>query len=63
MKIDPLRTEKENQLRELHHNGSLLVLPNMWDPLGAILLESLGYKAVATASASIAYSNGYQDGE
>jgi 2-methylisocitrate lyase-like PEP mutase family enzyme len=39
------------------------VLPNIWDPLGAILLESLGYKAVATASASIAFTNGYQDGE
>jgi 2-methylisocitrate lyase-like PEP mutase family enzyme len=63
MKIDPLQTDKENQLRELHHNESLLVLPNIWDPLGAMLLESLGYNAVATASASIAYSNGYQDGE
>jgi len=47
----------------LHHNGKLLVLPNVWDPLGAILLESLGYTAVATASASIAFSNGYADGE
>jgi 2-methylisocitrate lyase-like PEP mutase family enzyme len=63
MSIDQLQTDKENQLRELHHNGTLLVLPNIWDPLGAMLLESLGYNAVATASASIAYSNGYLDGE
>lgn len=49
--------------KELHYNGKLLVLPNVWDPLSALLLESLGYKAVATASASIAYSNGYPDGE
>ncbi|HXS56256.1 MAG TPA: isocitrate lyase/phosphoenolpyruvate mutase family protein [Hanamia sp.] len=63
MITNPIQTEKENQLHELHHNGTILVLPNIWDPLGAILLESLGYKAIATASASIAYSNGYQDGE
>lgn len=63
MITNPIQTEKENRLHELHHNGTILVLPNIWDPLGAILLESLGYKAIATASASIAYSNGYQDGE
>ncbi|MEO7121386.1 MAG: isocitrate lyase/phosphoenolpyruvate mutase family protein [Ginsengibacter sp.] len=49
--------------KSLHHNGKLLVLPNIWDPLGAVLLESLGHAAVATASASIAFSNGYADGE
>ncbi len=58
-----LQSEMENQLHQLHHNGRLLVLPNIWDPLGAMLLEGLGYKAVATASASIALSNGYDDGE
>jgi 2-methylisocitrate lyase-like PEP mutase family enzyme len=49
--------------KSLHHNDKILVLPNIWDPLGAVLLESLGYAAVATASASIAFSNGYADGE
>lgn len=58
-----MQSEKENQFKQLHQNGELLVLPNVWEPLGARLLESLGYKAVATASASIAYSNGYQDGQ
>jgi len=48
---------------ELHHNGRMLVLPNIWDPLGALLLESIGYPAIATASAAIAYTNGYEDGE
>jgi 2-methylisocitrate lyase-like PEP mutase family enzyme len=57
------QSEKSNLLFDLHHNGKLLVLPNIWDPLGALLLESLGYPAVATASASIAFSNGYPDGE
>lgn len=58
-----IKSQKEKQFYELHHNGDLLVLPNIWDPLGAMLLEDLGYKAVATASASIALANGYQDGE
>ena len=56
-------TDKANLFKSLHHNNKILVLPNIWDPLGAILLESLGYAAVATASAAIALSNGYADGE
>ncbi len=51
--------DRANLFKGLHHNDKILVLPNIWDPLGAVLLESLGYAAVATASASIAFSNGY----
>lgn len=54
---------KETLFKELHQNDKMLVLPNVWDPLSAILLENIGYKAVATASASIALSNGFPDGE
>jgi 2-methylisocitrate lyase-like PEP mutase family enzyme len=57
------QAEKAKQLHDLHHSGKLLILPNIWNVLGAKLLEDLGYKAIATASASIAYSNGYNDGE
>ena len=57
------QSEKEKQFHDLHHNNELLVLPNIWNALSAKLLEETGYKAVATASASIAYANGYQDGE
>jgi len=56
----PARAEK---FRALHYDTRLLVLPNVWNPLGARLLESLGYPAVATASAAIAYSLGVDDGE
>jgi 2-methylisocitrate lyase-like PEP mutase family enzyme len=45
----------------LHGSGRILVLPNIWDAGGARLLEWLGYPAVATASASVAYSLGYDD--
>jgi 2-methylisocitrate lyase-like PEP mutase family enzyme len=55
--------EKAQQLHKLHHSGKLLILPNIWDSLGAVLLESLEYPAIATASASIAFTNGYNDGE
>ncbi|MCZ6833580.1 MAG: isocitrate lyase/phosphoenolpyruvate mutase family protein [Acidobacteria bacterium] len=55
--------EKARLFRRLHDGPGLLVLPNIWDPLGARLLQSLGYPAVATASAAVAYSLGYDDGE
>lgn len=47
----------------LHDDPRLLVLCNVWDPMGALMVQSLGFPAVATASAAIAYSLGYDDGE
>jgi len=55
--------KKAEQFLALHHQPKLLVLPNIWDPIGARLLAHLGYPAVATASASIAYALGYDDGQ
>jgi len=55
--------EKAKQFYELHHSGRLLILPNIWDCLGANLLENLNYPAIATASASVAFTNGYDDGQ
>lgn len=57
------QTHKAQSFLALHHDPKLLVLPNIWDPLGARLLEALGYPAVATASAAVAFSLGYDDGE
>ncbi len=57
------QADKAHQLLQLHHSNKLLILPNIWDVLGAKLLENIGYPAVATASASVAFSNGYPDGE
>ncbi len=59
-------TEQKSKARvflSLHTNGELLVLPNIWNPIGARILEAKGYPAVATASAAIAESLGYADGE
>ena len=55
--------QKAERFRALHHGGRILVLPNIWDPGGARMMEWLGYPAVATASASVAYSLGYDDGQ
>jgi 2-methylisocitrate lyase-like PEP mutase family enzyme len=49
--------------RELHDSPDLLVLPNPWDAGSARLLENLGYKALATTSAGLAFSLGRRDGE
>lgn len=57
------QSEKADLLKKLHHSGKMLVLPNIWDAAGAVMLESLGYPAVATASAAIARAHGYEDGE
>jgi 2-methylisocitrate lyase-like PEP mutase family enzyme len=57
------QVQKAERFRALHHGGRILVLPNIWDAGGARMMEWLGYPAVATASASIAYSLGYDDGQ
>jgi 2-methylisocitrate lyase-like PEP mutase family enzyme len=54
---------KADLFRNQHLSGKLLVLPNIWDSLGARLLQQAGYKSVATASVATALSNGYLDGE
>jgi len=61
--VDLKQQEKAKQFYNLHHSGRLLILPNIWDCLGANLLESLNYPAIATASASVAFTNGYDDGQ
>ncbi|MBS1628756.1 MAG: isocitrate lyase/phosphoenolpyruvate mutase family protein [Bacteroidetes bacterium] len=58
-----LQREQEQQFHRLHHSSETLILPNIWDPLGALLLAEIGYPAVATSSAAIAWSQGYPDGE
>jgi len=55
--------EKAKHLLSLHMGGEMLVLPNVWNPIGARILEKKGYPAVATASAAVSASLGYNDGE
>ncbi len=55
--------QKAKRFLTLHHDPKLLILPNIWDPIGARLLQGQGYPAVATASAAVAFSLGYDDGQ
>ena len=54
---------KARALRELHSDQEVLVLPNVWDPIGARVLAAKGYPAVATASAAVSSALGFEDGE
>lgn len=54
---------KAEALRKLHGGPRLLVLPNVWDVASARVIEELGYPAMATTSAGIAFALGYPDGQ
>jgi 2-methylisocitrate lyase-like PEP mutase family enzyme len=54
---------KAELFRSQHHSGRLLILPNIWEAMGAKLMVKEGYPSVATASVATAISNGYADGE
>jgi 2-methylisocitrate lyase-like PEP mutase family enzyme len=54
---------KAEALRKLHGGPPMLVLPNAWDVASARVLEELGYPAIATTSAGVAFALGYPDGQ
>ena len=55
--------EKAETFRKLHDGKEVLVLPNAWDVVSARMFEEEGFLAVATSSAGMLASLGYQDGE
>ncbi len=58
------QSAKAELLRRLHVEPPLLVLPNAWDVASAKALAALpGCKAIATSSAAVARSLGWEDGE
>ncbi len=63
MTMQGMQSAKAERFRAQHHSGRLLILPNIWDSMGAKLMELAGYPSVATASVATAVSNGYADGE
>ncbi|MCR6494289.1 isocitrate lyase/phosphoenolpyruvate mutase family protein [Cellulomonas sp. P24] len=60
MRIDS-STDKAAALLALHA-GPGFVLPNAWDAGSARILEQVGFPAIATTSAGIAWSSGVPDG-
>ena len=57
------QAQKAEQFRKLHHGPPMLLLPNAWDVASARILEECGHPAMATSSAAVAFSLGYQDGQ
>ena len=55
--------EKAGLFKALHQGDNPLILANVWDPLTAALVEDVGFPAIATASAAVALSRGFDDGE
>ena len=54
--------EQADALRALHVPGRPLVLPNAWDAQTARLVDEADFAAVATSSAAVAHSLGFEDG-
>ena len=53
--------EKRAAFRALHQEGCF-VMPNPWDVGSAMALQNLGFKAIATTSAGMAWAMGLTDG-
>ena len=56
-------TELAQRFLELHRGETPLLMPNPWDRGSAVLLESLGFQALATTSSGFAATLGRLDGE
>ena len=55
--------KKAKDLLALHSADNPLILPNVWDAASARIIEDVGFPAIATSSAGVAFSLGYPDGE
>jgi 2-methylisocitrate lyase-like PEP mutase family enzyme len=55
--------EKAEALRKLHAGPRALVFANAWDVASARLVEEIGFPAIATSSAGVAFALGYPDGQ
>jgi 2-methylisocitrate lyase-like PEP mutase family enzyme len=53
--------DRRARFQELHRRDSLFVMPNPWDVGSARLLEALGFEALATTSAGLAWALGKLD--
>jgi 2-methylisocitrate lyase-like PEP mutase family enzyme len=59
----PSQIDKAVDFRLRHRGVGVLLLPNAWDVASARVLEEVGFSAIATTSAGIAFSLGYPDGQ
>ncbi len=59
----PSLQTKAIAFKELHQRSGIFVIPNPWDAGSAKMLASLGFEALTSTSAGLAYSLGRPDGE
>jgi 2-methylisocitrate lyase-like PEP mutase family enzyme len=59
----PTQQTKGERFRALHERPGAFVIPNPWDAGTARILEHLGFEAVTTTSAGLAFTLGKRDGE
>jgi 2-methylisocitrate lyase-like PEP mutase family enzyme len=57
------QAEKATAFRALHERQGTFVIPNPWDAGTARILTALGFEALATTSAGLAFSLGRRDAE
>jgi 2-methylisocitrate lyase-like PEP mutase family enzyme len=56
------QSEKGERFRAMHARAGAFVIPNPWDAGTARILEHLGFEALATTSAGLAFTLGRPDG-
>ncbi len=54
--------QKNTRFRALHERPGAFIIPNPWDVGTARVLASLGFEALATTSAGLAFSRGVREG-
>jgi 2-methylisocitrate lyase-like PEP mutase family enzyme len=54
--------ERAEAFVALHKGPDIFVIPNPWDAGSAMIMETMGFKALATTSAGLAYGLGVPDG-
>lgn len=61
--MDSQQLLKAQTFKALHERGGAFVMPNPWDAGSAKLLASMGFEALATTSAGLAFTLGRPDAE
>jgi 2-methylisocitrate lyase-like PEP mutase family enzyme len=61
--MHPKQVLKATAFKALHQREGVFVIPNPWDPGTARILAALGYEALATTSAGLAFALGRRDTE
>lgn len=60
--MSPTQIEKFERFQSLHQRPGAFVIPNPWNAGAAKILTALGFDALATTSAGLAFAAGFPDG-